>query len=144
MPGPPPNPNRRRRNVGPQLLELPSEGRKGAAPRWPLAAPPAPVEKRIWSDLWHLPQAVMWDRFGYTRVVARYVRTLAAAEETLARDVMSEARQLEDKLGLTPKAMKDLMWKVADDELDEARRDHPAAAGARRLKAVDPSAVAGT
>lgn len=36
MPGPPPNPNARRRNVRAPLLQLPAEGRRGAAPPWPL------------------------------------------------------------------------------------------------------------
>lgn len=141
MPGPPPNPNRRRRNAGPQLLELPAEGRQGAAPKWPLEAS-TPKERAVWRDLWALPQAVMWERYGWTRTVARYARVLLHAEDTLARDVMSEARQLEDHLGLTPKSLKTLMWKVADDELAVRREDVPAAK-ARRLRAVDPGAVAG-
>lgn len=36
MPGPPPNPNARRRNVRPPFLQLPAEGRKGEPPTWPL------------------------------------------------------------------------------------------------------------
>jgi hypothetical protein len=34
---------------------------------------------------------------------------------------MSEARQLEDRLGLTPKAMRLLLWEIASDELAERR-----------------------
>jgi hypothetical protein len=84
----------------------------------------------------------MWERYGWTRTVARYVRTVIRAEVALpTRDALTEARQLEEHLGLTPKAMKNLLWKVADDELAEARQDHPAAASARRLRAVDPAAA---
>lgn len=36
MPGPPPNPNRRRRNATVSMTKLPAEGRKGAPPEWPL------------------------------------------------------------------------------------------------------------
>lgn len=34
--GPPPNPNARRRNARPAMMQLPSEGRKGPVPEWPL------------------------------------------------------------------------------------------------------------
>lgn len=34
--GPPPNPNARRRNARPAAMTLPSGGRKGATPKWPL------------------------------------------------------------------------------------------------------------
>lgn len=36
MPGPPPNPNRRRRNATVPMTKLPAEGRKGEPPEWPL------------------------------------------------------------------------------------------------------------
>lgn len=38
MPGPPPNPNRRRRNATLAMTQLPAEGRKGDPPPWPLPA----------------------------------------------------------------------------------------------------------
>ena len=47
---------------------------------------------------------------------------------------MSEARQLEDRLGLTPKAMRMLLWEIVTDEVTEKRSQ---ATGARdRVKAV--------
>jgi hypothetical protein len=36
MPGPPPNPNARRRNARSPFVQLPAEGRSGPAPDWPL------------------------------------------------------------------------------------------------------------
>lgn len=36
MPGPPPNPNARRRNARAPFIQLPAEGRKGPVPEWPL------------------------------------------------------------------------------------------------------------
>lgn len=38
MPGPPPNPNRRRRNATVAMTKLPAEGRQGDPPPWPLPA----------------------------------------------------------------------------------------------------------
>jgi hypothetical protein len=133
MPMPPkPEPARRNARVGPQVL--PAEGRRGLAPNWPLAGGASSAEAGLWAELWATPQAVAWERLGWTRVVARYCR-VALAAEALQKDAMAEARQLEDRLGLTPKAMRLLMWTVASDEVAEKRQE--TSEGARgRIKAV--------
>jgi hypothetical protein len=132
MPMPPKeNPVRRNARVGP--LVLPAEGRKGLAPNWPLDPATLP-EAELWRDLWATPQAVAWEHHGWTRVVARYVRCALAAED-LDKNALAEARQLEDRLGLTPKAMRMLLWTIASDEVAEKRQE--TSAGARgRIKAV--------
>lgn len=132
MPMPPKeNPARRNARVGP--LTLPAEGRKGDTPPWPLELL-ADSELALWRDLWATPQAVAWERLGFTRVVARYCRFVLAAENG-NKDAMAEARQLEDRLGLTPKAMRLLLWTVATDEVAQKRQE--TSAGARgRIKAV--------
>jgi hypothetical protein len=70
------------------------------------------------------------------RTVARYVRALIVAE---SRDTtafqLSEVRQLEDRLGLTPMAMLRLRWEVVSDELAEART--PKREERPRLRAVE-------
>jgi hypothetical protein len=48
---------------------------------------------------------------------------------------LSEVRQLEDRLGLTPMAMLRLRWEVVRDELAEARA--PVREGRPRLRAVE-------
>jgi hypothetical protein len=118
------------------VLVLPSGGRPGATPRWPLdGEPPTPEERRLWRDLWKTPQAVEWERLGWTRVVARYVRCVLFAETVMEATPMSEARQLEDRLGLTPKAMRLLLWTISVDEVSEKRQD--VSEGARsRIRAV--------
>jgi hypothetical protein len=78
-------------------------------------------EKAAWASLWHTPQAVAWERLGYTRVVARYCRCMVAAEEELDNKLLAEARQLEDRLGLTPKSMRLLLWTVVGDTVAEQR-----------------------
>lgn len=129
----PPKPDAARRNARAGIEMLPSAGRPGDPPVWPLDAA-APAETRLWGELWATPQAVAWEKHGWTRVVARYTRCVLAAEE-LVKDAMSEARQLEDRLGLTPKAMRMLMWQIAPDEVAEKRQE--ASVGARgRIKAV--------
>jgi hypothetical protein len=126
------NPVRRNARVGP--LVLPAGGREGLAPNWPLGQADL-AESRLWTDLWATPQAVAWEQHGWTRIVARYVR-LALLAEAMNKDALAEARQLEDRLGLTPKAMRMLLWTIAADEVAEKRQE-AASEGARgRIKAV--------
>lgn len=143
MPGPPPKhqSQRRRRNAEPSSTKLPAGGRAGRAPAWPLSKATAD-ERAVWNAAWKTPPAVVWERLGWTRTVARYVRIVVRAEKPEAgRDSMSEARQLEDRLGLTPMSMKHLVWEIALDEVAEVREARKASV--RRLKAVDPRAVEG-
>jgi hypothetical protein len=129
----PPKPDAVRRNARAAVEMLPAGGREGDAPAWPIGDP-QPAEMALWRELWATPQAVAWERHGWTRVVARYCR-VAIVAEALEKDAMSEARQLEDRLGLTPKAMRMLMWQIAPDEVAEKRQE--TSAGARgRIKAV--------
>lgn len=118
MPGPPPKDpaQRRRRNRPAEVTTLPAEGRQGRAPAWPLSKMVA-GELAAWRDAWATPQAVAWEQLGWTRVVARYVRVLVAAELPGANaQVLSECRQMEDRLGLSPMAMRRLQWKVAGED----------------------------
>jgi hypothetical protein len=130
----PPNPNAVRRNARPGVTMLPAKGRQGDAPDWPLDGITV-GEAQLWRELWATPQAVAWESFGWTRVVARYCRCVIVAEE-LNKDAMSEARQLEDRLGLTPKSMRMLMWQIAPDEVAEKRAETPAKSARGRIKAV--------
>lgn len=135
MPGPAPSANPRRRNARPNAVQLPAKGYDGPVPDWPLSRWNK-AEQAAWESLWRLPQAAAWSQMHTARTVARYVRALIVAE---SRDStafhLSEVRQLEDRLGLTPMAMLRLRWEVVRDELAEAR---PAAREERpRLRAVE-------
>jgi hypothetical protein len=188
--GPPPKPagERVRRNPTIAMTALPAEGRKGAAPTWPLlpdivlktraqladgkvedlrdklneaeieGKPTAAIERRLdkaletlaileaqvaeqrrledtlWLDLWRLPQACEWERLGWLRDVAQYVRHKVMAELG-DLDAAKEARQWSDRLGLSPMAMLRLRWQVVVDEVAEKREQK--SSGARgRIKAV--------
>lgn len=103
------------------------------------------LEASLWKDLWSTPQATEWERLGWTRDVAQYVRHKVLAELGELDDAR-EARQWSDRLGLTPMAMLRLRWEVAQDEVG-ARREAAKPAGpatARsRLRIVDPNAATG-
>ena len=112
MPGPAPKPadQRRRRNAAPGTVVLPAEGRSGPAPEWPFAGK-APT---VWFTLWRKPQAVAWERLHLEDVVGRYALVRAQADKRVAHPaILAEARQLEDRLGLSPMAMLRLRWEVS-------------------------------
>lgn len=134
------DPARRNARVGP--VQLPAEGRKGRAPSWPLEGKMRPGELRLWRELWHTPQAVQWERMGWTRVVARYCRVVVAAENNpLNQGVLTEARHLENELGLTPKAMRLMLWTIVGDRVAaqrEAREQRQGVSNPRtQIKAVE-------
>lgn len=140
MPGPAPKPAdqvRRRNAPAANTVKLPPEGRAGEAPEWPLAGD-AP---QTWVELWATPQAAAWERLGWTRVVARYVFLLGFCEDpkTTSAALLGEARQLEDRLGLTPMSMLRLRWQVATDEVAEKRVEGPPSkeSARRRLRIAD-------
>lgn len=100
------------------------------------------LEALLWRDLWRTPQAVQWERLGWYREVARYVRHTVMAELG-DLDAAKEARQWSDRLGLSPLAMLRLRWVVAHDEVAEKRaeRAERAAAPATAASAEDPLAA---
>ncbi|MEU4367539.1 hypothetical protein [Micromonospora chersina] len=94
------------------------------------------LETSLWKDLWGLPQAVEWERLGWMRDVAQYVRHKVLAELG-DLDSAKEARQWSDRLGLTPLAMLRLRWRIAVDEVGERRQERQSSGSARgRIKAV--------
>lgn len=164
MPGPPPKPasERARRNKAPVAMRLPAAGREGDAPGWPIGFRHGALADQIWSELWSTPQAVAWERLGWTRVVARYVDSLVASERDLddigdpkvyaailsaQTKLLPELRQLEDRLGLHPLALLRLQWVIDEDQVAEKREERAVSpnARARYLKSVGGSgAVAHT
>jgi hypothetical protein len=131
------NPRERKARVG--VLRLPAAGRQGEAPAWPLPGRFTTGERAAWAQLWATPQAVAWEHLGQATVreVARYCRLLVRAEKPGATAaIQAQATALGDRLGVTPKAMRLLLWTIDDDEVAEQRAEQ--AGGVRqRLRAVD-------
>lgn len=130
--------SRRRRNApAANLTELPREGRQESPPDWPHGEVPSRAVADVWLTLWRLPQAVAWAEQGFEYPVARLaVLTVAAMDPEAPSAVLTEVRQMEDRLGLNPAAMQRLRWKLADEEIEDAEVV-PIAAKPRRVKAVD-------
>lgn len=111
--GPPPDPNalRRERDAGEWTI-LPTEGRVGATPEWPLEGQ-SEREGELWDRLWRMPQALMWDRYSQELEVALYVRRLVEAEQPEAKvTVGTLVRQMADSLGLTTPGMRANRWRI--------------------------------
>ena len=136
--GPIPKPDAIRRNARVGPVQLPAEGRIGRAPLWPLAVRPTKDESACWAFLWSLPQAVMWEKQALYRTIARYVRMLGHAEKPDATAAIHMAvTALEDRIGLNPKAMRLLMWQVADDEVAQRRAETAGSNARKRFRAVE-------
>jgi len=124
---------------------LPSEGYTGPIPVWPYEEQSA-AELRRWSWVWRTPAAAEFVRMNIEPVVARYVRLSLAADLMISgsggkasvaqTNLVAEARQLEDKLGLNPSAMLRLNWEIARDELADYR-DEVVVERGHRVAAVD-------
>lgn len=164
MPGPLPDPNRRRRNA-PTIptTELPAGGRKGRKPKPPARLDLGDAALEWWRWAWSTPQAAAWDGGGFEEFLARRaaLEDDLAALDTVAERIDSdddyllelvrrlgalaggrlallrEMRELDDRLGLTPKGMAALRWRVvevteetsaAPDEVTKRRRERHARA----------------
>ncbi|MEU4169451.1 hypothetical protein AB0F46_21570 [Streptomyces sp. NPDC026665] len=98
------------------------------------------LEGELWRELWKTPQAVMWEQLRWTREVAQYVRWKSRAEAG-DLDAAKEARQLGDRLGLTPLSMLRLRWKVADPDEGMAGPQARRKPATRRPRPDDPRAA---
>ena len=58
----------------------------------------------------------MWASMSIERVIARYVMVTCLAEETQQAGLLTEVRQMEDRLGLTPLSLQKLQWKIEHRE----------------------------
>lgn len=115
MPGPAPKKHARFGTGRAGWVVLPVEGRTGHTPAWPLSG----RSPAGWADLWRKPQAVMWEKNGDEFLVARYLKLRNMIQDPDTMDdvnaaALSELRQMEDRLGLSPMAMKRLQWEMAD------------------------------
>lgn len=138
MPGPLPKSadKRTRRNSATfETVMLPAEGRTGPVPRWPLSGrTPAG-----WKALWRMPQAIMWEKAGCVHIVARMLRIRTLVEdpmylEDITASALSELRLMEDRLGMSPKALRDLRWAIQEEQAEEEPKEANPARGSRRAR----------
>lgn len=138
--GPPRNPNAVRHGRNPEhagWAALPAAGREGEPPAWPLGHP-TKFERETWTAEWRRPQAIAWERLGWTIQVALYVRTLRAAARpgAAAGTTTNLLRQMEN-LGLTEAGMARNRWRIVEDAPAPAASRRPPGTSAKdRLTAI--------
>ena len=142
MPGPPPKhaAQRRRTNASVRRI-LPSQG-PDSVPELPGRSKMLASTRAWWEAVWCSPMA-----HAYLDADARVLMRLAQMIDLASRGkanaaLLTETRQLEDRLGLSPMARRRLEWDVAAPPGAEPEST-PGNARRVRLRAVDPSAVAG-
>ncbi|MGE3795100.1 MAG: hypothetical protein AB7I38_14395 [Dehalococcoidia bacterium] len=157
MPGPLPDPNRRRRNA-PTIpsVDLPAGGFKGRTPKPPAWLKLGSAGLAWWKWAWHTPQAARWAGGGFDVVIARRAQLeddLAALDTVDMPDldeliqvagelaepgdlkilisrlaaltsgrlaIAQKMLDIEDRLGLTPKGLETLRWRIVDTSKDDA------------------------
>jgi hypothetical protein len=62
---------------------------------------------------------------------------VASEEHGAPAALLAQVTALEDRLGLTPKAMRLMLWELVEDELAEARSGGGGAAARKRIRAVE-------
>lgn len=122
----------RRRANAPTIpsTRLPASGYRGKVPglskhrRW------SDATRRWWKSVWRSPMAAAWlpeHRHALERLALLLEEYAATGNEKL----LAEIRQLEDRFGLTPKALQQLRWEVVDEE---QAKDAPSS----RARVADP------
>lgn len=137
---------RTERRGGIKLTALPSEGRSGAAPAFPLpridrlgadgvsAAATRAFRAReiaIWRQVWKTPQACAWDQQAWRwDTVAEFCRIKAAVELDPDSNaaLLSRLREYRNEIGLSPDGLRANGWAIATNELAEKAQERAEAA----------------
>jgi hypothetical protein len=108
-------------------------------PEWPLPGEPDPESQcaLLWSEMWTMPQAIMWERHRRYIEVALYVTAVVAifvgpdpdAKVDITPTLRSLVLRQQDALGLTSGSLTRHRWRIADAEptpaAKPARNDDP-------------------
>lgn len=97
------------------LIELPATGCDLPVPDLPPGREWSPAEQDRWIELWQSPQANQWDDTARGTVAILVVyETLIFAGQASAWHAQ-ECRHAAEALGLTPRALAALGWKITED-----------------------------
>lgn len=98
------------------LVDLPATGCNLPVPPIPAGREWSGHEQERWEELWQSPQATQWDDTarGTVAVLVTYESQVFAG--TAAAWQAQEARYAAEALGLTPRALGQLGWRIVDEE----------------------------
>ncbi len=97
------------------LVELPASGCDLPVPDLPAGREWTEPDRARWDELWQSPQALMWDDTARGTVAVLIVYESAILAGKASAWQAQEARYASEALGLTPRAMASLGWRIADD-----------------------------
>ncbi|MCA0379807.1 MAG: hypothetical protein LCH36_10300 [Actinobacteria bacterium] len=119
-----PNALRRDRKDDAAWTELPSTGRQGRAPAWPLQGKMLAGELGLWRTLWRRPQAIMWEELHLELQVASYVRAyLESVRPNTSAASKNAVLRMQEDLGLSISGLARHGWKISRDELGARRSE---------------------
>lgn len=96
------------------LIELPAAGCTLPVPDMPAGRAWTDTEQERWSELWHSPQAVQWDETARGTVATLVIYETAIFTGAASAWQAQEARYAAESLGLTPRSMTSLGWRIAE------------------------------
>lgn len=109
--------HRRPVSSGPRsaLVELPAAGCSLPIPSPPTGRRWSADELDRWRELWESPQATQWDDTarGTVAVLVTYEQAIFSGSASAWQ--AQEARYAAEALGLTPRALAQLGWRIVDD-----------------------------
>lgn len=104
--------NPRRQGGGRDVKILPASGCGLPVPPLPKGREWSKSERARWRELWKSPQATMWDDAARGTVAVLITYESAIFEGSASAWQAQEARYAAESLGLTPKAMHALGWRI--------------------------------
>lgn len=99
-----------------RLVDLPASGCLLPVPEMPPGREWSGADRVRWEELWQSPQATMWDDTARGTVALLLVYEAAVLAGTASAWQAQEARYAGEALGLTPRAMVQLGWRIVDGE----------------------------
>src|SRR5690625_2087223 len=97
------------------VVDLPASGCDLPVPDMPAGRDWSEPEQARWKELWESPQATQWDDTAIGTVTVLVVYEQAILSGTASAWMAQESRYASDALGLTPKAMAALGWRIVDE-----------------------------
>ncbi len=100
----------------PNVVDLPAEGCTLPVPEMPPGREWSAADRTRWEELWQSPQATMWDDTARGTVALLIVYEAAVLNGSASAWQAQEARYAGEALGLTPRAMAQLGWRIVESE----------------------------
>lgn len=94
------------------LLDLPAAGCSDPVPDLPPGREWSDAERARWDQLWTSPQATAWDESAIGTAAALVVYEGAVFRGEASAWMAQEARHAAEALGLTPRSMAFLGWRI--------------------------------